>query len=347
MTHTNQLRNWAFLCFMLLEFAGIMVAFFHPGFETFLRPYRDGMRTPAWIATGLALFTAAFVLWRTPRASWPWIAAFSLCVIAVPVSGLSQMFALFLFLLPILFVEWLFPAQKWRVFGRDSLINAMHLTLFAGYTIAGFFAVDAAILKQTTPWGLTANGVPTWLQAIIVVLVADLVYYWDHRLRHILFWPFHKYHHSTVELSSLAVFRINPLDVLFLLRWLFIVPFFLLGGIEPMTILVSTATRRTFIYFFSHMNVDFPKLPVPFWAYVVSTPNWHAIHHEASGDSNRCNYGGIFVFWDILFGTFRPPGVRPTVFGVDAKFQDKSTLEKIFLPFDRPRAAARRRFGSR
>ncbi|KAJ0179014.1 hypothetical protein K1T71_005789 [Dendrolimus kikuchii] len=40
--------------------------------------------------------------------------------------------------------------------------------------------------------------------------------------------------------------------------------------------------------------------------YILNTPSHHRIHHGSNPYCIDVNYGGVFIFWDKLFGTFRP-----------------------------------------
>lgn len=52
-------------------------------------------------------------------------------------------------------------------------------------------------------------------------------------------------------------------------------------------------------------QVDHPWDPA-FRAIGLGTPSDHRAHHRCS----LCNYGHLFVWWDVLAGTYRPPVPR-------------------------------------
>ncbi len=71
-----------------------------------------------------------------------------------------------------------------------------------------------------------------------------------------------------------------------------------------------------FVGVFQHLNVRTPQ-----WiGFVIQRPEAHAVHHTRG--VHAYNYGN-FMLWDILFGTFRNPGlhVQPAGFwdGASAK----------------------------
>jgi alkylglycerol monooxygenase len=63
-----------------------------------------------------------------------------------------------------------------------------------------------------------------------------------------------------------------------------------------------------------------PLTETPFWVhteiirtlgpleYILNTPSHHRVHHGSNPQYLDKNYGGIFIIWDRLFGTFVPEG---------------------------------------
>jgi sterol desaturase/sphingolipid hydroxylase (fatty acid hydroxylase superfamily) len=44
---------------------------------------------------------------------------------------------------------------------------------------------------------------------------------------------------------------------------------------------------------------------------VLNTPSHHRVHHGVNDDYLDKNYGGIFIFWDKMFGTFTNEAETP------------------------------------
>ena len=44
---------------------------------------------------------------------------------------------------------------------------------------------------------------------------------------------------------------------------------------------------------------------------MFNTPSHHRVHHGMDPQYLDKNYGGIFIVWDRLFGTFQPETFRP------------------------------------
>jgi len=51
--------------------------------------------------------------------------------------------------------------------------------------------------------------------------------------------------------------------------------------------------------------------------WVINTPSAHRVHHASNPEYIDKNFGGVFLIWDRIFGTYEPerPEV-PVVFGL-------------------------------
>src|SRR5262249_1981746 len=73
----------------------------------------------------------------------------------------------------------------------------------------------------------------------------------------------------------------------------------------------------------------------PWWGYVVSLPNHHALHHSVEARDARTthNYAEVLILLDVLFGTFRA-APRPRTFGVDDRaFPRQAVSKQLLSPF--------------
>ena len=184
-------------------------------------------------------------------------------------------------------------------------------------------------------YSLERIGTPLLVQALVFLLVLDLKDYWMHRLQHVVvfFWRFHKIHHASEEVSILAATRDH------LSYWVeqFVTNgIIILGlGVNAYAVLLAFLAKGL-VNTLNHTNVDFPKLQAgfPWWAYVVSTPNYHAWHHTVTCRKDG-NLADVFPLWDIVFGTFeRPRGSSANwEFGLDEKERLPDRLvEQLWYP---------------
>lgn len=141
----------------------------------------------------------------------------------------------------------------------------------------------------------------TFTTFFIALLGTDLLYYCYHRTTHEmgLLWNSHSVHHSSNEYNLACALRqtMTPFDsVLFYLPMAFLVP--------PRVKAVHGAFSLLYQYWVHTRHV--PKLWWPI-EYVLSTPSHHRVHHArnpAYAAGGGRNYGGVFIIWDRMFGTF-------------------------------------------
>jgi len=165
----------------------------------------------------------------------------------------------------------------------------------------------AAVGLQRAPWGLAARGVPVWAQSIVALVAVDLLRYWLHRWKHHVWWwwPFHRVHHLNENLTAIEHARMHLVEYVIAQAGASSLLLAALG-IEPAAVLYGFALPAGVIAgVVSHANLDFPRTRVPWWAYVVATPNVHAVHHDKDGMNH--NFGEVLVIWDVLFGTWKSP----------------------------------------
>jgi len=60
----------------------------------------------------------------------------------------------------------------------------------------------------------------------------------------------------------------------------------------------------------------------------------HAVHHSADAVEGRANFGCHTVFWDRVFGTFRPQASPELVVGVEPVGR-RSLWQELIWPFYR------------
>ena len=135
-----------------------------------------------------------------------------------------------------------------------------------------------------------------WLSCF---LLYDLAYYWKHRFGHevALFWGSHVAHHQSEDYNLGTALRQTSIDFY---GFLFYLPFFVLGF--PAEILFTVVSLNLIYQFWVHTE-HVPKLGILEWLFV--TPSNHRVHHARNNIYVDRNYGGVFIIWDRLFGSFQ------------------------------------------
>lgn len=202
-------------------------------------------------------------------------------------------------------VYWFFTplVAKWLT----KVVLAVVLVLLA--LAAGRGLERETLLKGFGP----LSRQPLWLQVVEVLVAADFIAYWMHRLFHgVTLWKFHAIHHSSEHLDWLAAVRVHPVNDV-VTRAAQLVPLFLAGF--PPAILAAYAPALHLFALMLHADVDWTFGP---FRHVIASPVFHRWHHTREDAAQGKNFAGMFPVWDVLFGTFHmPAGAVPRDFGVD------------------------------
>lgn len=189
---------------------------------------------------------------------------------------------------------------------RDSL-TSISMGLVSIATTAAWKALAllgyAALYAYVAPWHLSATRWYTW---VIAILGVDLLYYAYHRIAHRvrLIWATHQAHHSSQYFNFATALRQKWNNSGEVLLW---IPLPLLG-VPPWLIFFSWSLNLIYQFWVHTERVG--KLPRPF-EFVFNTPSHHRVHHGMDQLYLDKNYGGIFIVWDRLFGSFQAEQFRP------------------------------------
>ena len=207
-------------------------------------------------------------------------------------------------------------ADRWR--GMNSYRTADSLnSLSAGVlsTTSGLLTKVVGLLTYGFAWQhlalfeLSSDSLWTWLLAFVFY---DFCYYWNHRLGHErnLLWAAHSVHHQSEEYNLTTALRQTSTGFLF--GWVFYLPI-AVAGVPPLVFLTVGALNLLYQFWVHTRHV--PKLGGFEWVFI--TPSNHRVHHAQNPVYMDRNYGGVFILWDRLFGTFQEElDDEPVIFGV-------------------------------
>ncbi len=151
-----------------------------------------------------------------------------------------------------------------------------------------------------------------WWVWLLAFFLYDFCYYWLHRLGHErnVLWAAHSVHHQSEEYNLTTALRQTSSGFIF--SWIFYLPLALVG--VPPAVFITVASLNLLYQFWVHTR-HIAKLGWLEW--VLITPSNHRVHHAQNPAYLDRNYGGVFIFWDRLFGTFKEEDpAEPVVFGV-------------------------------
>jgi sterol desaturase/sphingolipid hydroxylase (fatty acid hydroxylase superfamily) len=178
-----------------------------------------------------------------------------------------------------------------------------------------------------------AASLPLWVQAPLILLLADVLAYWTHRLFHARWlWPFHAIHHSSTAVDWLSSVRLHPVNDA-VARVVQVLPLYWLGF--NAAALAAAVPVLTFYALLLHANLSWSYGPL---RYVIASPVFHRWHHTSETEGLDRNFAGLFPFIDLAFGTFyMPPGRLPQRFGITGDPVPDGLVAQLLYPFRRQR----------
>jgi sterol desaturase/sphingolipid hydroxylase (fatty acid hydroxylase superfamily) len=165
---------------------------------------------------------------------------------------------------------------------------------------------------------------------VAAFVIGDLAFYGYHRITHrfAILWTMHHTHHSSLWMNLTTAFRLN---------WManFISPFFfaplILVGFSPALVALALALGLFYQYFLHTQAVRrFGRLE----GKILNTPSAHRVHHGSNAAYIDKNFGGVFILWDRLFGTYQAE-VAPVNYGTTTGFVGHNPLRIQFAPLFR------------
>lgn len=214
-------------------------------------------------------------------------------------------------------LEKLLPRYKEQVilraeWGLDLLYFCINHLAISAILIYGNYHAAHFDWALSPALHAAVQSVPVLVQFVLIVLCADFVLYWEHRLYHEVraLWPIHAVHHSVEQLDWLAGSRGHFIQV-FSERAMVMVPLYLLGANEAaLNMYVVFAALQAVLI---HCNTG---LPFGWLKYVLVTPQFHHWHHSSERPALDTNYSAHTLLFDKLFGTYHMPGAHwPAEYG--------------------------------
>ncbi|OYY05992.1 MAG: fatty acid hydroxylase [Acidocella sp. 35-58-6] len=211
-------------------------------------------------------------------------------------------------------LEALFPVERWasrKAVGVDvlyTILNRVGVIPIVSFLL--FYQLQVVFTGTLVDWGFVPPDLEMWIPALfghpvitffIYALILDFADYWRHRLSHTFraWYALHALHHAQRQMSFWSDDRNHILDDLISFVWFFVIG--LAIGIPPLQFPLLILLLR-FIESLSHANIrlSFGWLGER----LLVSPRFHRLHHALKAAGRKsCNYGGVFPYWDMMFGT--------------------------------------------
>jgi sterol desaturase/sphingolipid hydroxylase (fatty acid hydroxylase superfamily) len=204
--------------------------------------------------------------------------------------------------------------------------------------VAEVFLKVAAVLAYAwvyDHWRLVDFDASSPWPWVIAFFGIDLAFYWWHRFSHVvnLMWGVHVVHHHSEDFNLSVALRQPAFELV--TAFVFYAPLALFG--VPAHVWVTMYALNLFYQFWTHTELVRSLGPLEAW---LNTPSHHRVHHGVNPPYLDKNYGGIFILWDKLFGTFAPER-EPVVFGVTKPLRSFNPLWANFEYYVQIARAAR------
>ena len=197
-------------------------------------------------------------------------------------------------------------------YGFSDTLSSLSMGMLSQVTgVFGKFigiAIYAALFDSVALWP-QADLWNHWYGWCLALIFYDFCYYWLHRAGHevALFWAAHVAHHQSQHYNLSTALRQTSTGALF--GWIFYLPMAVLG-VPPL--LFGIVALVDLLYQFWVHTEHVRRLG--WFDRVFCSPSNHRVHHAINDGYVDRNYGGIWVIWDRMFGTFEPEA-QPCVYG--------------------------------
>ncbi len=236
---------------------------------------------------------------------------------------------------------------------RPRTARQLGIEIFQGVFYGGLLGVGVVVglwwlvLALRSALGMEAElGGSVWLQAVVLVVVADFLDYFRHRHEHEsdgLFWRVHSVHHSIRSFSLLRGLALHPLETVFTYT-----SYGLVGGVLglPLDALLLGFALALIVMGAQHTNAPSTLGPL---SSVLAHTDGHRWHHDLALEAgHNVNYANVFSLWDRLWGSYYAPRDFDGEYGI-TPFRDAypdGLLDQALLVvperYARAEAAARR-----
>lgn len=210
----------------------------------------------------------------------------------------------------------------WRAYAAslaDSVLRRLLGALHWSWTLP--------ILQWTCSHPLLRLDTQAWWTWLLLFMGQEFCYYWYHRSAHHIrwFWATHAVHHSPTELTWANALRLGltgPLTgttLFFLpLTWM---------GFTPYQVLACLSLNLAYQFW---LHADWiPKLGPLEW--VFNTPSHHRAHHGRQARYLDCNFGGVLIIFDRLFGSFvEESALEPPRYGLTRQLHSHNPVKIAF-----------------
>lgn len=145
---------------------------------------------------------------------------------------------------------------------------------------------------------------------LVSFILVDFSWYVYHYLGHkiSIVWGVHLIHHIPEDFNLSVAFVNSPIGTI-IRGGLYVI--LVVFGL-PVEYVIISAYLKSAYQFFLHTEL---WSSIPILNYVLVMPNHHRVHHAKNEVYMDKNFGGVFIIWDKIFGTYQKEEEKP-VYGI-------------------------------
>ena len=207
------------------------------------------------------------------------------------------------------FLGWMQGKKLYRL--NDTSASFMLGLIMLLISVAFKYVSIIAYVYVYAHYRVMSLPVDGWGMWLILFLGVDFGYYWMHRFAHTYhaLWTSHSVHHSGEDYNLATALRQGAFQGSY--SWVFQMP---LAFFCHPACFIAHGALNTLGQFWIHTKLIGDLGPLE---YVLNTPSHHRNHHRVPGN---CNYAGILIIWDRLFGTFMAEKEQVEAYGLAVQY---------------------------
>jgi alkylglycerol monooxygenase len=201
---------------------------------------------------------------------------------------------------------------KRQTYRLADTVNSLQLGTLSRLMDVLRLGFSAVVFGALVGWlGISQWSMDSAWQWVAAFVAYDFCYYWKHRYGHEwrIMWASHIAHHQSEEFNLSTALRQTGTDYI---GFVFYIPLYLAG--VPAAAMITVGSLNLIYQFWVHTE-HIRRLGPLEW--ILVTPSNHRVHHARNAEYIDRNYGGVFIVWDRIFGTFQDERADvPCVYGI-------------------------------
>jgi alkylglycerol monooxygenase len=211
---------------------------------------------------------------------------------------------------------------KRQTYRLADTVNSLQLGTLSRLMDVLRLGFSAVVFGTLVGWlGIARWSMDSAWQWVVAFVAYDFFYYWKHRYGHEwrIMWASHIAHHQSEEFNLSTALRQTGTDYI---GFVFYIPLYLAG--VPAAAMITVGSLNLIYQFWVHTE-HIRRLGPLEW--ILVTPSNHRVHHARNAEYIDRNYGGVFIVWDRIFGTFQDERADvPCVYGITTALKSWNPL---------------------